>query len=98
MRCSRRVATPETGEFNRRCATRTGNNLIPALKRRAKFIPTLRVESTCSELSQGHNAALIRSSAAPPCKIAFIALTKSGNATSGSSISGCQYFSHSKLT
>ena len=41
----RRVATPETG-FNRRYATRTGTNVIPALKRRAKFIPTLRVEDT----------------------------------------------------
>ena len=46
-RCSRRVVTPETkGGFNRRYATSTGNNLIPALKRRAKFIPTLRVEDT----------------------------------------------------
>ncbi len=31
-------------ELNRRYATRTGIDLIPALKRRAKFIPTLRVE------------------------------------------------------
>ena len=31
-------------EFNRRYATRTRNNLMPALKRRAKLIPTLRVE------------------------------------------------------
>jgi hypothetical protein len=38
-------------EFNRRYATARDNNLIPALKRRAKFIPTLRVESTCSEVT-----------------------------------------------
>jgi hypothetical protein len=30
--------------FNRRDATRTANNAIPALKRRAKFIPALRAE------------------------------------------------------
>ena len=39
----RRVATTETG-FNCRYATRTSNDLIPALKRRAKFIATLCVE------------------------------------------------------
>jgi hypothetical protein len=45
--CSRRVATPETrAGFNRRYATKNRNNLIPAMKRRAKFIPTLRVEDT----------------------------------------------------
>jgi hypothetical protein len=33
-----------SGEFNRRYATGTANNLIPALKGRAKFRPTLRVE------------------------------------------------------
>ena len=43
----RRVATAEIeAEFNHRYATGTANNLIPALKRRAKFIPTLRVENT----------------------------------------------------
>jgi hypothetical protein len=37
----RRVATPETGtEFNRRYATRVAMTLSPALKRRAKLIPT----------------------------------------------------------
>jgi len=46
-KCLRRIATPETGaNFNRRYATRTAQNLIPALKRRAKFMPTLRVEGT----------------------------------------------------
>src|SRR6266581_3391065 len=45
QKCSRRVATPEIGAlFNRRYATKRGNHLIPALKRRAKLIPTLRVE------------------------------------------------------
>jgi hypothetical protein len=44
---ARRVATSETGA-NSIVATRRkqANNLIPALKRRAKFIPTLRVEDT----------------------------------------------------
>jgi len=43
----RRVATLEKGgvDFNRRYATRTGNDRIPELKRRAKFTPTLRVEN-----------------------------------------------------
>src|SRR5947209_10126329 len=45
QKCSRRVATPEIGAlFNRRYATKPGNHLIPALKRRAKLIPTLRAE------------------------------------------------------
>jgi hypothetical protein len=44
-RRSRRVATRETG-FNRRYATRTNTNLVLALKRQAKFMPTLRVEGT----------------------------------------------------
>src|SRR5205809_4783253 len=45
QKCSRRVATPEIGAlFNRRYATKRGNHLIPALKRRAKLIPTLRIE------------------------------------------------------
>jgi len=39
----RRVATLETG-LNRRYATRATKHLIPALKRRAKFALTLRVE------------------------------------------------------
>jgi hypothetical protein len=33
-------------EFDRRNATKTGNNLIQALKRRAKLISTLRVEDS----------------------------------------------------
>ena len=46
---SRRVATSETrAQFNRRYATRTGDDLIPALKRPANFIPTLRVEDLAS--------------------------------------------------
>jgi hypothetical protein len=40
----RRVATLEIDEFNRRYATSPANHVIPALKRRAKLIPTLRVE------------------------------------------------------
>src|SRR6266516_6118845 len=45
QKCSRRVATPEIGAlFNRRYATKPGNHLSPALKRRAQLIPTLRVE------------------------------------------------------
>jgi len=48
---SRRVATIESGSsFRRRYATRTLRSLFPALKGRAKFMPTLRVASTCSEL------------------------------------------------
>jgi hypothetical protein len=39
----RRVATLETG-LNRRYATSAKKDLIPALKRRAKFVLTLRVE------------------------------------------------------
>jgi hypothetical protein len=39
----RRVATFEFKVFSRRYATRTATNFIPALKRRAKLIPTLRV-------------------------------------------------------
>jgi hypothetical protein len=38
------LATPEKGEFNRRYATTVDRHLIPALKRRAKFKTTLRVE------------------------------------------------------
>jgi hypothetical protein len=41
----RSLATPEL-RFNRRFATKDRNNLIPALKRRAKFNPTLRVADT----------------------------------------------------
>ena len=45
MKCLRRVATSETGELNRRYATRTGAPPDPpALKGRAKFMPTLRVD------------------------------------------------------
>src|SRR5205814_9261303 len=33
-----------------RSATRPANHLIPALKRRANLIPTLRVEDPCSEV------------------------------------------------
>jgi HAE1 family hydrophobic/amphiphilic exporter-1 len=51
MRRLRRVATLETG-LNRRYATRTDSYQIPALKRRAKLMPTLRVEDTCSALSE----------------------------------------------
>ena len=40
-----RLRHSETGDFNCRDATRIGNNPIPALKRRAKLIPTLRVET-----------------------------------------------------
>ena len=42
--CSRRVATFDTSILNRRYATTASKNLIPALKRRAKFAVTLRVE------------------------------------------------------
>jgi hypothetical protein len=46
------VATANTRSgFNRRYATRAGNDLIPALKRRATVMPTLRVE----ELFQTHS-------------------------------------------
>ena len=44
---TRRVATHELGTaFNRRYATKPSPDPIPALKRRAKLIPTLRVEDT----------------------------------------------------
>jgi hypothetical protein len=47
MRCSRRVATPETyARFSRRYATKPPTGPVPALKGRAKFIPTLRAEDT----------------------------------------------------
>ncbi len=36
----------EPDQNDRRYATRTVNNLVPALKRRAKLIPPLRVEGT----------------------------------------------------
>ena len=44
-RTPRRVATTETAGINRRYATRTFGNFNPALKRRAKLRPTLRVET-----------------------------------------------------
>jgi short-subunit dehydrogenase involved in D-alanine esterification of teichoic acids len=45
--CSRRVATIEfISSFSRRYATRIPVDLFPALKGRAKFIPTLRVENS----------------------------------------------------
>jgi hypothetical protein len=41
------LATPENcAQFNRRYATTVFNAFAPALKGRAKFMPTLRVEST----------------------------------------------------
>ncbi|MDX6498207.1 MAG: hypothetical protein QOG23_1467 [Blastocatellia bacterium] len=47
MKYQRRVATREiNGRFNRRYATRLANHVIPALKRGAKLIATLRVEGT----------------------------------------------------
>jgi hypothetical protein len=46
---SRRLATPEAA-FNRRYATTTSTNVVPALKRRAKFTPTLRVADIYSYL------------------------------------------------
>ena len=39
-------------EFNRRYATTASNAPVPALKGRAKFMPTLRVEDTCSEVPE----------------------------------------------
>jgi outer membrane protein TolC len=48
---SRRVATPESS-LNRRYATREVNEMFQALKRRAKFILTLRVEDICSKLPE----------------------------------------------
>jgi hypothetical protein len=42
----RRVATLEIGIcFSRRYATKTTRRLVPALKRRAKLIPSLRAEN-----------------------------------------------------
>ena len=45
LRFSRRVATIEFPGFTRRYATRTHRWFFPALKGRAKFIATLRVEA-----------------------------------------------------
>jgi hypothetical protein len=44
MTNQRRVATLESLAIDRRYATKTQNHLSPALKGRAKFAPTLRVE------------------------------------------------------
>jgi len=49
MKYSRRVATPETARFTRRYATAAFlGTRFPALKGRAKFMPTLRVENALS--------------------------------------------------
>ena len=49
----RHVATTElSAAFRRRYATRTTRLPFPALKGRAKFIATLRVDRTCSEIPE----------------------------------------------
>ena len=47
----RRVATFEHAEFTRRYATSTDKYNVPALRRRSKFIPALRVEASFSNQS-----------------------------------------------
>jgi hypothetical protein len=50
--CSRRVATIEASLVSSVATRRRYRvDLFPALKDRAKFIPTLRVENTCSDSS-----------------------------------------------
>jgi len=51
MRCSRRIASPESGlDSIVVYATGTGGNVIPALKRLAKFMPTLASKTLQSEV------------------------------------------------